>query len=69
MKKNRDCFNDDEIKKLKVNFNLADIARSHGISPTSNSIYKSLRKFPVNKYSKSYKFIMELVEKLERLEN
>lgn len=69
MKKNRDCFTAEEIKKLKLHFNLADIARSHGISPTSNSIYKSLRKFPVNKYSKSYKFIEELVEKLGTINN
>lgn len=67
MKNNRDSFSDEEIKKLKLHFNLAEIARLYDISPTSNIIYRSLRKFPVNKYSKSYKFIQDLEDKLNKI--
>jgi len=67
MKKNRNSFTEEEIKKLKINFNLAEIAKEHDLNPKANHIYKVLRKFPKNKYSRSYKFIEDLQEKLENL--
>jgi len=67
MKKNRDCFTEDEITLLKINVNIAALARKHKLSSTSNYAYKVMRKFPKTLHSASSKFIQELELELEEI--
>ena len=69
MKKNRELFTEEEIKKLKLHHNLVEIARDFGLSTKSNTAYKVLRKFPKNKYSNSAKYVAHLQELLQKIEN